>query len=297
MQRREVLLVDAFADEPTGGRPVAVDPTGSMSASQRGRAAGEFGTSGVVSLDGETIEYADWDGAQAVVAAATAGAAGLYNRGALEPGAYELAVAGETDPAGPFGVELDKHGTVTVDVPTATPEFPAVDTDWIADAIGVDVAALEDVGADLPIARVGSFGGTLLVAVNFLEHLSGATPDTGTVAHLLDDADASRLVAFTFDTLAAETDVHARVFDPEARGCERGASGVGVAACTAHLADHAVFDGERDEIAVESGLFLDRPSTVRATVEREPSVGGTALTSLDGSLAVPEDDDDGIIEV
>jgi len=297
MQRREVLLVDAFADETSGGRAVAVDPAGSMSGTQHGRVASELGTSGVVSLDDGTIEYTDCDGSQAVVSAATAGAAGLYNRGALEPGAYDLAVAGETAPAGPFDVELDKHGTVTVGVPTATPELPAVDADWIASAIGVDVAALEDVGADLPVARVDSFGGTLLVAVNFLEHISGADPDAGTLAHLLDDVGCSRLFAFTFDTLAAETDVHARVFDPEARGNERATSGVGVAACTAHAADHAVFDGERAEIAVESGAFLDRPATVWATVEREPCVGGTALTTLDGELAVPEDDDDGIIEV
>lgn len=296
MQRRAVLLVDAFADEPTGGRSVAVDPTGALSETQHSRVASEFGTSGVVAVDGETIEYTDCDGSQAVVSAATAGAAGLYNRGAVDPGAYELALHG-TDSGGPFGVELDKHGTVTVDIPTATPELPPVDHDWIADAIGVDVAALEDVGADLPIARVDSFGGTLLVAVNFLEHISGATPDRGTLAHLLDDVAASRLFAFTFDTLAAETDVHARVFDPETRECERPASGVGVTACTAHLADHTVFDGEREEIAVESGAFLDRPSTVWATVESHPSVGGTALTTIDGEMAVPEDEDDDIIEV
>lgn len=293
MQRQAVLLVDAFADEPTGGRPVAVDPGGELSETQHHRVASELGTSGVVSVDGDTISYTDCDGSQAVVSGATAGLAGLYNRGALDPGMYELA-AGESEA---IEVNLDKHGTVTVHLPTAAPEPPAVDVDWIADAIGVDVATLEDVGADLPAARVDSFGGTLLVAVNFLEHVSGASPDRGTVAHLLDAADCRRLVAFTFDTLVAETEVHARVFDPEARDCERPASGVGVAACTAHLAEHAVFDGEREEIGVESGAFIDRPSTVRATVEAEPSVGGTALTTLDGELAVPEDDDDDIIEV
>ncbi len=291
MQRREVLLVDAFADEPTGGRPVAVDPKGELSETQGHRVASELGTSGVVSVDGDTISYTDCDGSQAVVSGATAGLAGLYNRGALEPGMYELAAAD------PIEVNLDKHGTVTVHLPTAPPEPPDVDTDWIADAIGVDVATLEDVGADLPAARVDSFGGTLLVAVNFLEHISGASPDRGTVAHLLDAADCRRLMAFTFDTLVAETDVHARVFDPEARDCERAASGVGAAACTAHLAEHTVFDGEREEIGVESGAFIDRPSTVRATVETDPSVGGTALTTLDGELVVPEDEDDDIIEV
>ena len=292
MQRQAVRVVDAFADEPTGGRAVALDPEGAMSETQHHRVASELGASGVVTVDGDEISYTDADGTQAVVSAATAAAAGCYNYGELEPGPFELTAGDET-----FSVELDKHGTVTVDVPTADPASPDVDADWIADAIGVDVAAMEDVGADLPIATVDSFGGTLLAAVNFLEHVSGARPDRGTLAHLLDSADCQRLLAFAFDTLVAETEVHARVFDPDARDCERAASGVGVAACTAHLAEHTVFDGEREEIGVESGAFIDRPSTVRATVEAEPSVGGTALTTLDGEIAVPEDEDDDIIEV
>lgn len=293
MQRQAVRVVDAFADEPTGGRPVALDPDGELSETQRHRVASELGTSGVVTVDGDEVSYTDADGTQAVVSAATAATAGLYGYGELEPGTFEL-TAGET---GPFPVELDKHGTVTVDVPTAEPESPGVDVDWIADAVGIDVAAMEDVGADLPVAKVDSFGGTLLAAVNFLEHVSGASPDRGTVAHLLESCDCQRLLVFTFDTLAAETDVHARVVAPDARDCERAASGVGVGACTAHLADHEVFDGERDEIGVESGMFIDRPSTVRASVEAEPHVGGTALTTLDGEVAVPDEDDDEIIEV
>jgi PhzF family phenazine biosynthesis protein len=292
MQRKAVRVVDAFADEPTGGRAVALDPEGALSETQHHRVASELGTSGVVTVDGDEISATDADGTQAVVAAATAATAGPYNYGELEPGSFELTAGDEQ-----FPVELDKHGTVTVDIPTAEPESPAVDLDWIGDAIGVDVAAMEDVGADLPPARVDSFGGTLLAPVNFLEHVSGASPDRGTLAHLLESAGCQRLLAFTFDTLTADTDVHARVFDSGARDCERGASGVGVAACTAHLAEHAVFDGEREQIAVESGLFVDRPSTVRATVESEPSVGGTALTTLDGEIAVPEDEDDEIIEV
>lgn len=292
MQRQAVRVVDAFADEPTGGRAVGLDPGGELSETQHRRVASELGTSGVVTVDGDEITYTDADGTQAVVAAATAATAGPYSYGELEPGSFQVAADDET-----FTTELDKHGTVTVDVPTAAPESPGVDTNWIADAIGVDVAAMEDVGADLPPARVDSFGGTLLAPVNFLEHVSGASPDRGTLAHLLDSCDCQRLLAVTFDTLGAETNVHARVFDPDARACERGASGVGVAACTAHLADQAVFDGEREEIGVESGVFIDRPSTVRATVEAEPRVGGTALMTLDGEIAVPDDEDDEIIEV
>lgn len=296
MQRRQVLLVDVFADEPTGGRTVAVDPTGELSESQKRAVASELGTSGVASAEGEDLHYTDCDGSTAIVSGAVAGAAGLYNRGVIAAGEYELHVDERT--AGPFFVELDESGTVTVEMPSLTPEHPSLDLQTVATALGIDVAAMQDVGADLPLATVEAFGGTLLVPVNFLQHLSGATPSVAPLSSLLSEAEASRAFVFTFDTLGAHTDVHARVFDPSASGNERPASGVGAAACVAHLAEHAVFDGEREEIAIECGQFLDRPGTIRATVAEKPLVGGNALTSLDSELAIPEDEgDDGIIEL
>ena len=296
MQRVQVLLVDAFADEPTGGRTVAVDPAGELSESQRRAVAGELGTSGVVSATDGTLRYTDCDGSRAVVSAAVAGAAGLYDRGAIEPGAYDLRVDGPDD--GPVPVELDERGAVTVELPSQTPERVPVDFDAVGTALGIDDAAMRDVGADLPLAAVDSFGGTLLVPVNFLQHLSGAAPSVGDLATLLDDAGLSRIVAFTFDTLDAETDVHARVFDPTAAGNERAASGVGAAACAAHLSSEAVFDGERADVVVECGQFLDRPGRIRTTVERGPAVGGSALTTLDAELLVPDDESsDDIIEL
>jgi trans-2,3-dihydro-3-hydroxyanthranilate isomerase len=138
----------------------------------------------------------------------------------------------------------------------------------------------------------------VLVPVNFLEHLSRADPAADDLGALLASADAARLCAFTFDTLRNETDLHARFFDPTVEGCERPASGVAVGACGAHLARHAVFDGDRESVRVECGRFLDRPGTIVTTLDEQPQVGGNALTVLDGDLALPpEDDGDGIIEV
>ena len=297
MQRAQVLLVDAFADEPTGGRTVAVDPAGELSESQRRAVAGELGTSGVVTARDGTLEYTDYDGSRAVVTAAVAGAAGLYDRGAVEPGQYDLLVDGPGSD-GPFAVELDERGAVTVELPSLSPEPVPVGFDAVGTALGIDDATMRDVGADLPLAVVDDFGGTLLVPVNFLQHLSGAEPSVSGLAELLDDAGASRALAFTFDTLDAATDVHARVFDPTAPGNERAASGVGVAACAAHLSAESVFDGERADVVVECGQFLDRPGRVRTTVGPKPEVGGSALTTLDAELLVPDDESsDDIIEL
>lgn len=297
MQRPQVLLVDAFADEPTGGRAVAVDPAGELSASQRRAVAGELGTSGVVTVTDGTLRYTDCDGSQAVVSAAVAAAAGLYDRGAIEPGDYELHIDGPGSD-GAFPVELDERGAVTVELPSLTPQRAPVGFEAVAGALGIDDAAMRDVGADLPLAVVDAFGGTLLVPVNFLQHLSGAAPSVSELATLLDDAGVSRAFAFTFDTLDAATDVHGRVFDPSAAGGERAASGVGAAACATHLSAEAVFDGEREEMTVECGQFVDRPGRIETTVGPRPAVGGSALTTLDGELLVPDgESSDDIIEL
>jgi len=298
MERRQVLLVDAFAEEPTGGQSVAVVPGNSLPNNQLDAIASELSTSGVVTYDDGTLTYRDCDGTQAVITAAVAGYAALSNRGLIPPSTHEFAVEPSPSPADPFLVELADDGSVSLDVPHETPEPVEADTEVIAAALGIDVATLDDVGADLPAASTEAFGGTVAVPVNFLEHLSSASPDIGALASLLESEDCSRLFAFTFDTLEPDTDVHARVFDPEAAGNERPTSGVGAAACSAQLARWSAFDGDRERISFETGRFVDRPGRIETTVSEQPSVGGTALTVLDAEISLPpEEDGDGIIEV
>lgn len=299
MEKREVRLVDAFATEPATGRPVAVVPGDPPTPRQRSAIASEFGVSGVITASDEQLTYTDCDGSQAVISGAVAGYAALQDTDEIAAGTHELAVDGPISPSAPFLVDLESDGRVSVDVGTLSPAETALDTEAVATALGVDPAALADVGADLPLARVEAFGGTVLAAVNFLQHLNTATPDPARLADRLADADAQRLCAFTFDTLDADSDVHARIFDPSARGDERPASGVAAAACSAHLASEAAFDGDREEIRVESGHRQNRPAAVTATLSRSPRVGGAALSSLSGRLSLPDDEggDDEIIEV
>jgi len=296
MQQCEVHLVDAFADEPTGGRPVAVVPGEVPTPRQRAAIASEFGTSGVITVD-ESLTYTDCDGSQAVVSAAVAGFVGLQATGELQAGSHELTVDGPVSPADPFLVDLESDGRARVEVGNQSPERAAVEPERIARTLGIDPAALRDVGADLPVSHVEAFGGTLLAPVNFLQHLTGGEPDQAGLADLLADVGAKRLCAFTFDTLGAETDVHARVYDPLARGNERPASGVAAAACAATLADHQAFDGDREQIRVESGHRQNRPATVTTTLEAAPSVGGAALGVLQGTLTLPPEEDEEIIEL
>ena len=287
MEQREVFSVDAFADEPLSGVGIPVLPDGSELTDTQLRAiAAEVGAPGIVTRRDEALQHIPDTPHSAPVAAAVAGCVGLGELAGLEPGTHTL--PGEDDTTWTVDLAADRTATVDVD---QTVEPAAIGPEEVADALGLPVDAIADV--DLPIGRADRAGGSLLVPVVFLEHLGNVSPDPGAVESLL--GDDARLFAFTFDTLAARTDVHARVFEPAAGG-ERPASGVGAAGCARHLAARSAFDGDRERIRIESGHFCDRPATVEVTVE-EGRVAGRALLALEGAVLVRPDEDDDIVEL
>jgi len=225
------------------------------------------------------------------VAGAVAGGAALVERGDIEAGTHAVQTERE-----PLSVTVETDRSVTVDLPEQRAGTVPVSAERIAGVLGIDRAAMDDVRADLPIGYYTGGGGTLLAPVNFLEHLGNAAPSREALATLLSAVGATRLCAFTFDTLGRETDVHARAFDPAASGCERATSGAAVGACGTHLSRHPVFDADRESIRVECGRFVDRPATVVVTLADAPAISGTALTVLDGTVAVPPPDDDEILD-
>lgn len=296
METKSVLLVDAFADEPLGGVSVPV-VTDDVTRDQLRAVAGEFGASGAATYEDGELVYVERQESGGLVEGAVAGWTGLLETDAIEDSDGTLrVVAGDGDER-TYPIEADSERDVRVELPETTPEESAVPSEQVAPALGVAADSIDDVRDELPIGRVESFGGTLFVPVSFLEDLSGCSPDRETLLSLLAETAASRVCAFTFDTLARRSDIHVRVFDPTVADCERAASGVGVAGCGQYLAHHGAFDGDIDWIRVECGHFLDRPGVVETTLEPSPSVGGRALTVLDGAVSVPEESDDDIIEV
>lgn len=283
MKTRSVLSVDAFAEEPLGGLGVPVVPDGSSMTDDQLRAvAGEFGARAVVAGRDDGLDHVARLGYGSPVAAAVAGAVGLASRDALEPGTHVV-----SGPGGDRQVELGPDRTVTVGVEQSVEPVDRAD-DAVAAALGVPVPAVADI--DLPVGRADGAGGSLLVPVTFLEHIGSMTPDGGSLATLLDGH--ARVVAYTFDTLAADVDVHARVFG--AGGGERATSGVGVAGCAQFLGAQAAYDGAASFVRVASGRFCDRPARLDAELDTG-RVSGRALVSLDGTVTVPETGDDDIV--
>jgi PhzF family phenazine biosynthesis protein len=177
------------------------------------------------------------------------------------------------------------------------PEIREVDVDYdrLGAALGIDPAAMRDVGADLPVAYASTGLPFLVVPVNFLEHVGSADPDMGAVAELGEAFDVAGVYVFTFDTLDADSTLHARMFAPGAGVPEDPVTGTASGAAGAYLDRFGAIDVA--EMRFEQGHFLDRGGVVHVRIGESVRVGGDAVVSLDGRLLVPAAPEDDILEV
>ena len=304
MDTRRTLLVDAFTDDPFAGNAAGVVPEADgLSATQMQAIARELSASETAFLstaddaDRRIRNFTPTQEVDLCGHATIASHALLAADGVIEPGTHTL----DTN-VGVLDIELQDNGVVWMTQSRPEVETVEVDYDRVADALGLDPATHRDVGADLPIARATTGLPFLIVPVNFLETLSGVQPDLAAIEALADEYDATGIYAFTFDTLDAESTLHARMFAPGAGVDEDPVTGTASGACGAYLDAYEAFDELPDDLRFEQGHFVDRGGIVRVDVgvddrgRKQVRVGGEAAVALDGTLTVPTAEDDEIIE-
>ncbi|RQH03389.1 PhzF family phenazine biosynthesis protein [Natrarchaeobius oligotrophus] len=298
MNTTRIVQVDAFTDEPCTGNPAGVVPDADgLSSYQMQTIASEMALSETAFL--RTSDEADrgiryFTPAQEVdlCGHATIGSFAFLHDEGLEPGTTTL----ETN-VGVLEIEVADDGAVwmTQDAPT----IREVDVGYsrVADALGVERAALEGASDDLPLAVASTGLPFLVVPITYLSDLGNATPEMAAIEHLTDAVDATGIYLCTFDALEAESTLHGRMFAPGAGVPEDPVTGTASGAVGAYLDHFGAFDDDMpDELRLEQGHYVDRPGLVRVRVGDAVQVGGRGVTVLDGSLLVPDDEDDDILE-
>ncbi|KTG09654.1 PhzF family phenazine biosynthesis protein [Haloprofundus marisrubri] len=299
MDTRRALLVDAFTTEPLTGNAAGVVPDASgLSDEQMQAVARELSVSETAflhpseSADRRIRYFTPTQEVDLCGHATIAAHAHLFEDDVLDAGSHTL----ETN-VGDLDIELTDDGVVWMTQAEPTVHPVDVDYDRASNALGVPVDSLRAVADDLPAAVASTGLPFLVLGVDFLDAVGGATPDMSAVAELAEEHDAAGVYLFTFDTLTAEATLHARMFAPGAGVPEDPVTGTASGACGAYLRHVGAFDTLPDEMQFEQGEFLDRPGRVRVRVGDSVRVGGRAVTALDGSLVVPELDSDEILEV
>jgi PhzF family phenazine biosynthesis protein len=298
METRQTLLVDTCAAEPTGGVPVGVLPDGADLTDDQLRAVADELAATVAVPDGDSLHVVGPTGPREHHPAATIAALGVeHERGDREVGEYTVSTA-----TGPVETEVTSDGGVWVAQSPATVSDSDVEESRIGGALGIDPAAMRDVGADLPPSILSVGVDALVAPVNFLEHVSGADPDPTALAAVAEAAGVDVVCPATFDTLATDAACHLRAFVPPGTRLSRRTVGLetpalpGVAgALVSQLFERGTI--EDATTSVEQGHFIDRPGRIHVEADSTRRVGGHTVTSLDGSVTVPADEDDDIIEV
>lgn len=297
MQTVRALQVDAFTAEPLTGNAAGVVPDAEDLSDEQMRAiARELSLSETAFLlpsseADRRIRYFTPTREVDLCGHATIGShAFLAEEGVIDVGTHTL----ETN-VGVLDVEVREDGSVWMS--QAAPEVRRVDLDYerVGDALGIDPAAMRDVGADLPFAVATTGLPFLVVPVNFLSHVGNADPDMKAVEALCEEVGATGIYAFTFDALGPDAALHGRMFAPLAGVPEDPVTGTASGAVGAYLVREATFE-EGEEMVFEQGHFMDRPGEVHVVVDGTVRVGGHAATALYGTLRVPEIEADEIIE-
>jgi PhzF family phenazine biosynthesis protein len=295
MDTRDAYLVDAFTDEPTCGNPAGVLPEADgLDAEQMGALANELGASETAFVrksdvaDRQLRYFTPETEVDLCGHATIASHALLYERGVIDADQHTV----ETN-AGVLDISIAEDGTVwmTQNDPTVT-ELD-VDVGRVADALGVDSETITAAG--LPIAWTSTGLPFLAVPIEYFADLSGMEPDFRATESLCDDHEATGLYAFTFDTLAGDSTLHGRMFAPGSGVDEDPVTGTASGAVGAYLDYQGALENT-SAMTFEQGHFLDRPGKVSVSIGAEVKVGGRAVTTLEGSIVVPEGDDEAIIE-
>ena len=298
METRRVLLVDAFADEPMAGNPAGVVPDadglteGQMQAIARELSVSETAFIRSSESADRRLRYFTPTTEVDLCGHATIGAhAALQADAEIEPGSHSL----ETS-VGVLDVELEADGTVWMTQDDPTVREVHLGYDRVADALGIEPEALSDVGDELPLAVASTGFPFLLVPATYLSAVGEAGPDDRAVTELCEEVDAQGLYLFTFDALDAESTLHGRAFVPLAGIPEDPVTGTASGAVAGYLRRYRAFEGLPEELRLEQGHFVDRPGLVRVRAREEIRVGGSAVVSLEGTIRVPDAEDDEILE-
>jgi len=170
--------------------------------------------------------------------------------------------------------------------PAAQFEAPCPMPDRLAEALSLDSSAF---CAEWPIQVVTTGFPALLVPLTGLDLIRRVQLKT----HLLNDVlqGTDMIYAFTLETEAPESTVHARAFAPFIGIPEDPATGSVAGALGAYLARHQII-AEPNHIQIEQGYEMGRPSQIQVKVDQKDGVisgievGGKSRIVIEGVLTL-----------
>ncbi len=172
--------------------------------------------------------------------------------------------------------------------PEAKFEAPCPVLDRLAETLSLDSSAI---CTEWPIQVVSTGFPALLIPLKSLELIRRIQLKTHLLQGILQDT--GMLYAFTLETEAPESTVHARAFAPSLGIPEDPATGSVAGALGAYLAKHQIIEEKKfGRIQIEQGYEMGRPSLIQVVVGQKDGViskievGGKSRILIEGILTL-----------
>jgi PhzF family phenazine biosynthesis protein len=281
-------LIDAFADEPLTGNPLAVvQAADELSDEQMRRIAGEF-------HQAETRFILNSARADRKLRSFAASGAEVFGAGHNALGAWLW--LGEHGELGPLATPQTFHQEIGTDVlpielekmggpvhgrmRQAPPRLldPLGNVDPLAKALGLDS---REILSQLTPRTADTGAAHLLVRIVNPETVDKANPAAKELLGVLQAAGAEGCYIYAFDANRPQK-AYARFFNPTVGLREDAATGTAAGPLAAYLASEGLL--ANNELAIEQGTKMGRRSILRIRINREPELSGTGIVVLRGLL-------------
>ncbi len=151
----------------------------------------------------------------------------------------------------------------------------------LANGLGLEIEDF-NFGANLPIQTVSTGIKSLAVPLHSLDAVKRCRINSQLLADAYLKHGAIGCYVFSFETIEADSKIHARFFAPDDGIAEDAATGSAAGALSGYLVHHGALDAGK--FTVEQGDFINRPSRIYAEVSGEK--GNVAKVKIGGNSVV-----------
>lgn len=157
----------------------------------------------------------------------------------------------------------------------------------LAEGLGLEISDLA-LSENLPVQVVSTGIKALDVPVSSLDALKRCRINTSLLSDVYLAHGAVGCYAFTFETIEADSRVHARFFAPADNIPEDAATGSAAGSLSGYLVHHGAID--TNKFKIEQGDFMKRPSRIFAEIEGEKGkvetvkIGGSSIIVAKGEV-------------
>lgn len=197
----------------------------------------------------------------------------LWEAGVITLGSQPSTTVTQESKAGVLAVTVHQDGLIVMTQPKPIYGEPVQQAKEVTDLLGLTPV---DLLGNYPIQSVANGASKLLIPLKSRELLFSIQPNFSGIINYCQANDVRGFYPFTLDTIEADSDFHARQFNPLLGINEDPITGVAAGALGSYAMKHKLLP--KNTFVIEQGYIMNKPGKMYVEIGDEVKVGGYAVS-------------------